>query len=165
MFKDDVLGRSIKGEAMFQIKKQNIEKNTVGDRVLTVGVYDLIHRGHVELFRRAKSLGDYLIVGVQDGDSILKYKPDTTILNRTDDRIYMVNAIKYVDEAILYKDVDTFIKVVEFEIFVTGPDQNHEGFKKAIEWCKNHGKRHIVLGRTPGISSTEIKTKIIENEL
>lgn len=135
------------------------------NKVLTVGVYDLIHRGHVELFRRAKALGDYLIVGVQDGEYILKYKPNTIILNQTGDRIYMVNSIKYVDETLLYKDVDTFIKTVDFDIFVTGPDQNHEGFQKAIKWCKDNGKNHIVIGRTPGISSTEIKTKIIDNEL
>ena len=42
-------------------------------RVFTVGVYDLIHRGHVELYRRAKSLGDYLIVAAQDSDFILSF--------------------------------------------------------------------------------------------
>ena len=41
-------------------------------KVLTVGVYDLLHVGHVELFRKAKSLGDYLIVAVQDSDVVKK---------------------------------------------------------------------------------------------
>ena len=129
-------------------------------KVLTVGVFDLLHKGHVELFRRAKSLGDYLIVAVQDSDFILKYKPTAKIVNSTDDRMYMVNAIRYVDEAVVYEDVDTIVTKVDFDIFVTGPDQIHAGFQKAIRWCKDNGKEHIVLSRTDGVSSSELKEKI-----
>ena len=101
-------------------------------KVLTVGVYDLLHKGHVELYRRAKGLGDYLIVAAQDSDYILKYKPNAKILNSTEDRKYMIKAIRYVDE----------------------------GFLRAIKWCEEHGKEHIVLGRTIGVSSSELKAKI-----
>lgn len=45
-------------------------------KILTVGVYDYFHLGHLRLFKNAKKLGDYLIVAVQDGDYILRYKPD-----------------------------------------------------------------------------------------
>lgn len=131
-------------------------------RVLTVGVYDLIHKGHVELYRRAKGLGDYLIVAVQDSDYILKYKPQSKVLNSTEDRMYMVKSIRYVDETIVYYDVDKIVKTLDFDIFVTGPDQNHEGFQRAILWCEENGKEHIVLGRTEGISSSELKAKIAE---
>lgn len=132
-------------------------------KVFTVGVYDLLHRGHVELFRRAKELGDMLIVAVQDSSEVLNYKPNAALINTTEDRVYMVNAIKYVDQAIIYTSVDKIIKEIEFDIFVTGPDQIHEGFQKAIFWCKEHGKRHIVLSRTEGVSSTDIK-KIVNNK-
>lgn len=131
-------------------------------RVFTVGVYDLLHKGHVELFRRAKGLGDYLIIATQDSDFILKYKPTAKVLNSTEDRMYMIKSIRYVDEVISYTDVDKIVKEVEFDIFVTGPDQCHSGFQKAIEWCEEHGKEHIVLGRTDGVSSSELKTKIAE---
>ena len=129
-------------------------------KVLTVGVYDLIHKGHVELYRRAKGLGDYLIVAVQDSDFILKYKPDAKVLNSTEDRKYMIKSIRYVDEVITYTDVDKIIKEVEFDVFVTGPDQCHAGFQRAIQWCEENGKDHIVLGRTDGVSSSELKQKI-----
>lgn len=129
-------------------------------RILTVGVFDLIHRGHVELFRRAKTIGDYLIVAVQDSNYILKYKPNTKIINSTEDRMYMVQAIKYVDEPIIYYDVDQIVKEIEFDIFITGPDQCHDGFKKAIKWCEEHGRKHIVLSRTEGISSSQLKNAI-----
>lgn len=131
-------------------------------RILTVGVYDLLHKGHVELYRRAKGLGDYLIVAVQDSEFILKYKPTAKVLNSTDDRKYMIKSIRYVDEVITYTDVDRIVQEVEFDVFVTGPDQIHSGFKRAIQWCEEHGKEHIVLGRTDGVSSSELKAKIAE---
>ena len=126
-------------------------------KVFTVGVYDYLHIGHVNLFRRAKALGDYLIVAVQDSDQILKYKPSTTILYNTEERLYMVQSIKYVDEAVVYADVDTIVKEVDFDIFVTGPDQVHDGFQRAMQWCKEHGKQVVVLPRTDGISSSQLK--------
>lgn len=129
-------------------------------RVLTVGVYDLLHKGHIELFRRARGLGDYLIVAAQDSDYILKYKPTTKVLYSTEEREYMIKAIRYVDEVITYTDVDKIVQKVDFDLFVTGTDQCHEGFQQAIRWCEEHGKEHIVLGRTDGISSSELKQKI-----
>lgn len=131
-------------------------------KVLTVGVYDLIHKGHVELYRRAKGLGDYLIVAAQDGDFILKYKPNAKVLNSTEDRKYMIKSIRYVDEVITYTDVDKIVQEVEFDVFVTGPDQCHIGFQRAIRWCEEHRKEHVVLGRTDGVSSSELKAKIAE---
>ena len=129
-------------------------------KVLTVGVYDLIHKGHVELFRRAKGLGDYLIVAAQDSNCILKYKPDAKVLNSTEDRKYMIKSIRYVDEVITYTDVDKIVQEVDFDVFVTGPDQCHAGFQRAISWCEEHGKEHIVLGRTDGVSPSECKARI-----
>lgn len=131
-------------------------------RVLTVGVYDLLHKGHVELYRRAKGLGDYLIVAAQDSDFILKYKPTAKVLNSTEDRKYMIKSIRYVDEVITYTDVDKIVQEVDFDVFVTGPDQCHAGFQRAIQWCEEHGKEHTVLARTDGVSSSELKAKIAE---
>jgi glycerol-3-phosphate cytidylyltransferase len=129
-------------------------------KILTVGVYDLIHKGHIELYRRAKGLGDYLIVAVQDSDFILKYKPTAKVLNSTEDRKYMIKSIRYVDEVITYTDVDKIVQEVDFDVFVTGPDQCHSSFQRAIQWCEEHGKEHVVLDRTDGVSSSELKAKI-----
>ena len=133
-------------------------------KVLTVGVYDLIHKGHVELFRRAKGLGDYLIVAVQDGDLILKFKPQAKVLNSTEDRMYMVKSIRYVDEVIGYGEVNDIVKDVDFDVFVTGPDQIHTGFQDAIRWCEENGKSHVVLARTDGVSSSELKEMIAKKQ-
>ena len=49
---------------------------------------------------------------------------------------------------------------VEFDVFIVGEDQNHEGFQRAIAWCKNNGKKVIRLQRTPKISSSSIKEEL-----
>lgn len=134
-------------------------------KVLTVGVYDLLHKGHVELYRRAKGLGDYLIVAAQDSDFILKYKPAAKVLNSTEDRKYMIKSIRYVDEVVTYTDVDKIVQEIDFDVFVTGPDQCHAGFLRAIRWCEEHGREHIVLGRTDGVSSSELKAKIVSKTI
>lgn len=129
-------------------------------KVLTVGVYDLLHIGHVNLFRRARAVGDSLVVAVQESDVVLKYKPGAKLVYSTEERMYMVKAIRYVDDVITYEAVDDIVKSADYDIFVTGPDQTHEGFQRAIQWCKEHGKEHVVLPRTEGISSSWLKEQI-----
>ena len=126
-------------------------------KVLTFGVYDLLHIGHILLFKHAKEKGDFLIVAVQDGGYIQKYKPNAKIINTTDERRMMVASIRFVDEVVTYKDVDKDIVNLDFDVFAIGPDQNHEGFQKAIEWCKTHGKEVMVIPRTEGISSSLLR--------
>lgn len=126
-------------------------------KVITVGVYDYFHLGHLRLFENAKKLGDYLIVAVQDGDCILKTKPDANVLYTTEERVDIVKSLRVVDEVIVYRDVDKILPEVEFDIFAIGGDQTHAGFQRAVEWCEEHGKEIIRLPRTPGICSSEIK--------
>lgn len=125
--------------------------------VLTFGVYDLLHIGHIQLFRRAKELGDKLVVAVQDESVILKYKPQAKMVYTTQERCFMVEAIKYVDEVVVYKDVDEDIKNIDFDVFAKGPDQIHAGFQRAVKWCEEHGKEVVVLPRTEGISSSMLR--------
>ena len=117
----------------------------------------MLHIGHMLLFKRAKALGDYLMVAVQDGDLILKYKPGTEMVYSTDERVFMVSAVRYVDEVVVYKDVDVDIQNLDFDVFAVGQDQNHAGFQRAMQWCRDHGKEVVVLPRTEGISSTMLR--------
>lgn len=117
----------------------------------------MLHIGHILLFKRAKELGDYLIVAVQDSDCILKYKPDTRMVYTTEERAFMVDAVKYVDEVVVYRDVDEDIRKIDFDVFAKGPDQLHAGFQRAVAWCEQAGKEVVVLPRTEGISSTMLR--------
>lgn len=129
-------------------------------KVLTVGVFDYFHLGHLRLFENAKALGDYLIVAVQDGDLILKTKPQAQVLYSTEQRIHMIEALRVVDEVIIYQDVDTLLPTVDFDVFAKGPDQVHAGFQRAVAWCEENGKEVALLPRTPGISSSDIKHQL-----
>lgn len=126
-------------------------------KVFTVGVYDLLHIGHINLFRKAQELGDELTVAVQTDECIQKYKPEAKMVNNTNERMFMVSSIRYVDHVITYDDVDEIIKQADFDIFAKGPDQNHAGFQRAVEWCRIHGKEVVVIPRTDGISSTMLR--------
>ena len=129
-------------------------------KVITVGVFDYFHLGHLRLFENAKKLGDYLIVAVQDGDCILKTKPNANVLYSTEQRIDLVKSLRVVDEVIVYQDVDTILPNVEFDVFAIGGDQNHEGFQRAVKWCMENNKEVIRLPRTPGICSSDIKNEL-----
>ena len=129
--------------------------------ILTFGVFDILHIGHILLFKHAKELFPEdecrLIVAVQDGDSILKYKPNTNMVYSTEERMFMVSTIKYVDEVVIYRDVDIDIQNIRFDIFAKGPDQNHIGFQRAIDWCSLNGKQVVTIPRTEGISSSLLR--------
>ena len=130
-------------------------------KILTVGVYDMLHIGHILLFKHAKELFPdeecQLIVAVQDGDFILKYKPEAKMIYNTEERIFMVNAVRWVDEVVVYKDVDVDIQHIDFDVFAKGPDQCHVGFQRAVKWCEENGKQVVTIPRTEGISSTLLR--------
>ena len=129
-------------------------------KVVTVGVYDYFHLGHLRLFENAKNLGDYLIVAVQDENCILKTKPDAKVLYTTEQRTDLVKALRVVDEVITYEDVDTILPQIDFDVFAIGEDQNHPGFQRAVKWCEENGKEVVRMKRTPGICSSEIKNRL-----
>lgn len=103
---------------------------------------------------------NHVIVAVQDSDVVLKYKPNTTLLYSTEERIFMVQAIRYVDDVVVYQSIDEIVKVVPFDILAVGPDQNHEAFQRAFKWCEENGKQVVVMPRTQGVSSSELKIRI-----
>ena len=121
----------------------------------------MLHIGHFLLFKRIKDLFPnedcHLIVAVQDSDFILKYKPNTEMIYNTEERLFMVGSLRFVDEVVLYRDVDIDIKEMDFDVFVKGPDQCHDGFNRAVQWCENTGKQVITLPRTEGISSSLLR--------
>lgn len=130
--------------------------------VLTVGVFDLLHYGHFELFRRAKELAGpngRLIVAVQDDDVVYKYKPSAALVYDWEKRAYMIRTLRTVDEVVHYRDIDESIKHLDFDIFAIGGDQTHKGFQNAVKWCESNGKQVIRLARTVGISTSQLKMK------
>lgn len=130
-------------------------------KILTFGVYDYFHLGHLRLFKQCKQYADYLIVAVQDEEYILKFKPDARILYSLDERIEMIEALKIVDEVVVYQTVGVeALQKIDFDILALGEDHVGKRFDEVADWCEKHGKKIVRLKRTPGIASSEIKKEL-----
>lgn len=124
-------------------------------RVITYGTYDLLHAGHINLLRRAKELGDYLVVALSSDEfNAIKHK---TAYHCYEDRKLILEAIKYVDEVIPehnWEQKIADVKEHQIDIFVMGNDWEGQ-FDFLKEYCEV-----IYLPRTDGISTTKIKTDL-----
>lgn len=130
-------------------------------KILTFGVYDYFHLGHLRLFKQCKNYGDYLIVAVQDGDYIKKYKPDSKILYTTAERVEMLESLRIVDKVVVYESVEPkFLESVDFDILALGEDHRGGRFDAVEQWCEEHNKRVVRLKRTEGICSSDIKKSL-----
>lgn len=128
------------------------------NKVLTFGVYDYFHLGHLRLFKQCKEYGDYLIVAVQDEEYILKYKPDAKVLYSTEERVEILEGLRVVDKVVVYDTVGiSVLEKIDFNILALGEDHRGGRFDEVEQWCNDHGKRVVRLKRTPGICSSEIK--------
>lgn len=122
-------------------------------KVITYGTYDLLHEGHINLLRRAKELGDYLIVGVTS-DSFGRGRGKLNVRNNVLERVEAVKATGYADEIIiedyLGQKIDD-IQRYDVDIFAIGSDWVGK-FDYLNEYCKV-----VYLPRTEGISSTMLR--------
>lgn len=122
-------------------------------KVITYGTYDLLHQGHINLLRRAKELGDYLIVGVTS-DSFDRGRGKLNVRNNVLERVEAVKATGYADEIIiedyLGQKIDD-IQKYDVDIFAIGSDWDGK-FDYLKEYCKV-----VYLPRTEGISSTMLR--------
>lgn len=130
-------------------------------KILTFGVYDYFHIGHLRLFKQCKEHADYLIVAVQDGDYILKFKPDAKVLYSTEERVEILEGLRVVDEVVVYDTVGvSALEKIDFDILALGEDHKGGRFDEVENWCNEHGKKVVRLKRTPGICSSEIKNTL-----
>ena len=129
-------------------------------KVITYGTYDLLHVGHINLLRRAKELGDYLIV-VLSSDEFNAIKGKKAY-HSYEDRKIILEAIKYVDEVLPEYTWEQKIDDVvnnNVDIFVMGDD-----WKGKFDFLKEEGCEVVYLPRTPEISSSQIKEDLHTKE-
>ena len=96
--------------------------------VFTNGCFDLLHIGHIELLKYAKSLGDYLVVGINSDKSVKKLKGSSRPINDQLTRKMILESVRYIDEVIIF-DEDTpleIIKQIQPNIIVKGGDYKKE---------------------------------------
>lgn len=126
-------------------------------RVLTYGTYDLLHYGHIRLLKRAKELGDYLIVAISTEEfNAIKGKK---AYHDYETRKEMLEAVRYVDLVIPENDWDQKrddVKKYYVDVVVMGHDwEGHEKFENLRDLCDV-----VYLKRTEGISTTKIKKEL-----
>ncbi len=128
-------------------------------KVITYGTFDLLHVGHINILKRAKDLGDYLVVAVStDEFNSLKHKE---AYHSYEDRKLILEAIKYVDEVIPENTWDQKredVKNHNIDTFVMGHDWEGE-FDFLKDLCEV-----VYLPRTEGISTTKIKKDLNNND-
>lgn len=122
-------------------------------KVITYGTYDLLHQGHINLLRRAKELGDYLIVGVTN-DSFDRDRGKLNVRNNVLERVEAVKATGYADQIIIEDYVGQKIDDIQkynVDVFAIGSDWEGK-FDYLKEFCEV-----VYLPRTEGISSTMLR--------
>ena len=124
-------------------------------KIITFGTFDLFHIGHLNILKRAKEQGDYLIVGISS-DELNEKKGKKSIIPLKD-RIEIVKSIQYVDEVFIEDSLelkDEYIKNNGADVLVMGDD-----WKDKFKWVSSHV---LYLERTPNISTTLIKNLLNE---
>lgn len=124
-------------------------------KVITYGTFDLLHYGHINLLRRAKELGDYLVVAIST-DEFNSIKNKKSYFNY-EKRKMILEAIRYVDEVIPEESWEQKIVDVRernIDVFVMGDDWKGK-FDYLKEYCEV-----VYLERTPDISTTQIKESL-----
>ncbi|MBE6045166.1 MAG: glycerol-3-phosphate cytidylyltransferase [Clostridiales bacterium] len=126
-------------------------------RVLTYGTYDLLHYGHIRLLKRAKALGDYLIVAISTDE--FNAGKGKKAYHNYETRKEMLEAIRYVDlvipEETWEQKIDD-VKNYHVDVVVMGSDwEGSERFEILRDYCEV-----VYLDRTEGVSTTKIKEEL-----
>jgi rfaE bifunctional protein nucleotidyltransferase chain/domain len=129
--------------------------------VFTAGVWDILHVGHLNLLRRARALGDRLIVGVLTDEAAERYKPRPVM--PFDQRIELISELRTVDEVAQVDDTNatTLLQQLKPHILVHGSDiLKKADWEIGQTWMRESGRQFVVLPYTEGVSSTGLKTAV-----
>lgn len=129
--------------------------------VFTAGVWDILHVGHLNLLRRARALGDRLIVGVLTDEAAERYKPRPVM--PFDQRIELISELRTVDDVVQVDDTNatTLLQQLKPHILVHGSDiLKKADWEIGQTWMRENGRQFVVLPYTEGVSSTGLKTAV-----
>lgn len=121
-------------------------------KIITFGTFDVFHVGHINILERARTMGDYLIVGVSS-DALNFSKKNRYPIYSEVDRVKIISAMRFVDEVFIEESLDLkldYIKKYNADILVMGDD-----WQGRFDWVKS-ACEVVYLPRTPSISTTEI---------
>ena len=129
-------------------------------KVFVNGTFDVLHRGHLELLRYAKSQGDYVVVGIDTDYRVKEKKGESRPVNTTEDRAFMLMNLKSVDEVRFFstdKELEDLVKSVKPDIMIVGSD-----WKGKSVIGSYYSAELKFFDRIDGYSSTNIIQSIID---
>jgi D-beta-D-heptose 7-phosphate kinase/D-beta-D-heptose 1-phosphate adenosyltransferase len=131
--------------------------------VFTNGCFDIIHRGHVELLKFARSLGDVLVVGLNDDESVRRLKGKNRPINTLEDRAFVLLSIRWVDFVVPFSEdtPERIIREISPDVLVKGGDYRIEDIAGA-DFVLSKGGRVEIFNYLEGYSTTSIIKKIWE---
>ena len=127
----------------------------------TCSTFDLLHAGHVQMLRDAKSVCDYLIVGLQTDPTIdrkEKNKPIQSIV----ERYVQLQAVKYVDEIITYsteKDLEDILNMYKLDVRIMGEEYRDKDFT-GKDICQKRGIQFYFNKRDHRFSTTDLRNRV-----
>jgi len=147
-----------------QLKRAVAELKTKKKKIVfTNGCFDILHVGHVRYLRKAKNLGDILIVGLNTDHSVKLIKGENRPIVPQKERAEVLSALEFVDYIIFFNEPDPLrlIAALKPDVLVKGADwsKNLIVGREAVE---NAGGRVVRLPMVPGASSTQVIEKIIK---
>jgi D-beta-D-heptose 7-phosphate kinase/D-beta-D-heptose 1-phosphate adenosyltransferase len=125
--------------------------------VFTNGCFDVLHAGHVEYLRFARSKGDVLIIGVNDDESVRRLKGAGRPVNTLADRMLVLSALEMVEAVVPFSE-DTPARIIERitpHVLVKGEDWKDKGVV-GREWVEAHGGQVVLAPIVPGRSTSDI---------
>ena len=128
----------------------------------TTGVYDMFHIGHLNILRRAKELCDHLIVGVTT-DELCRERKNKEPIICEEDRVAIVEAIRYVDRVVLQADMDKLAAVRQYgadAVFVGSDWKGTPAWQEYERQFAEVGCTVVYLDHTEGISSTILRDRL-----
>ena len=144
------------------MRPKNPRNNTVG---ITFSTFDFFHAGHVKMLEEAKTVCDYLIVGLQLDPSLdrpKKNKPVQSVI----ERYIQVSSCKYVDEVVPYvteKDLDEILRSFKIDVRIIGEEYQDKDFTGKA-YCEQKGIAIYYNSRDHDYSSSEIRKRVSKNE-
>lgn len=127
-------------------------------KIITYGTFDLLHYGHINLLKRAKELGDYLIVALSTDEFNMKEKNKQSYFSY-EERKTMLEAIRYVDLVIPEENWEQ--KIADISKYSVNTLVMGDDWEGKFDFLRQEGIDVVYLPRTPDVSSSEIK-KIIK---
>ncbi len=125
--------------------------------VFTNGCFDIIHRAHLELLKFAKSLGDILVVGINDDGSVGRLKGKGRPINKLEDRVYVLLSTKWVDFVVPFSEdtPENLIREIKPDVLVKGGDYSVDEMVGA-DFVLSYGGKVEIFPYLEGYSTSKI---------